>query len=109
RLCHPEAERGPGFAGRDHCLLPRKPGALQGAEGGRIRAIAEDLDRQGPEIRVARAGEGDPALTGAFFTVVPAKAGTHCYPGFEHRNMDPGFAGMTVFVATAQPKPPKKL
>src|SRR3954447_17986982 len=44
----------PGLAGRYHCLLPRQPGPLQAAEGRRVRSVAEDLDRQDPEIRAAR-------------------------------------------------------
>ena len=39
-------------------------GALQGAEDGRVRTAAEDLDRQDPEIRAAGAGQGNAAVTG---------------------------------------------
>ena len=59
----PDAERGRG--GRHHRLVPRPPRALQGAADGRVRAAAEDLDRQDPEIRAARAGEGGCAVTRA--------------------------------------------
>ena len=38
--------------------LPRPPGALQGARASRLRRAAEDLDRQDPEVRAARDGEG---------------------------------------------------
>ena len=58
RLRHAEARCRRGSAGRHHRLLPRQPGALQGAEARRVRPAAEDLDRQDPEIRAARAGEG---------------------------------------------------
>src|SRR5579885_2898231 len=57
RLRHLEGRRG-GRRRGDHRLLPRQSGALQGAEDGGIRPAAEDLDRQDPEIRVAREGEG---------------------------------------------------
>ena len=42
----------------NHRLLPRADGALQGAEHGGLRPPAQDLDRQDPEIRPARSGEG---------------------------------------------------
>ena len=58
-----EARRGAGRGGGDHRLVPRQPRALQGAALGRVRAAAEDLDRQDPEIRIARAGEGDCTVT----------------------------------------------
>ena len=41
----------------DHRLVPRAPGPLQGAEPGGVRAAAQDLDRQDPEVRAARARE----------------------------------------------------
>ena len=41
-----------------HRLLPRTPGPLQGAAGRYLRDAAEDLNRQNPEIRAARAREG---------------------------------------------------
>ena len=41
-----------------HRVVPRAPRALQGAAGRRVRAAPEDLDREDPEIRPARAGEG---------------------------------------------------
>jgi fatty-acyl-CoA synthase len=37
-------------------VLPLAHGALQGTEVGRVRAVAEDLDRQDPEVPAARAG-----------------------------------------------------
>ena len=45
---------------RDHRLLPRAPGAFQGAAPCRVRPAAENLDRENPEIRAARAGERGP-------------------------------------------------
>ena len=51
--------------GGHHRLVPRASRPLQGAALGRVRAAAEDLDRQDPEIRIARAGQGiarDPDL-----------------------------------------------
>ena len=44
-----------GHRGRDHRTLPRRDGALQGAQAGDLRRAAEDLDRQDPEVRAARA------------------------------------------------------
>ena len=38
-------------------VLPRAPGALQGAEDLRVPRAAEDVDREDPEIRAARDGE----------------------------------------------------
>ncbi len=43
---------------RHHRLLPPAHGPLQGAARRRVRAAAQDLDREDPEIRAARAGEG---------------------------------------------------
>ena len=43
---------------RHHRLLPRPHGAFQGAAHGGVRPAAQDLDRQDPEIRPARAGQG---------------------------------------------------
>ena len=40
--------------------LPRAHRALQGARRGRVRPAAEDLDRQGAEVRAARARVGRP-------------------------------------------------
>ena len=40
-------------------VLPRAPGALQGAQDLRVPGTAEDLDRQDPEIRAARHREVD--------------------------------------------------
>ena len=50
-------EQRAGHAGGHHRLLPRQHGALQGAAHGRVRAAAQDLDRQDPEIRPARPGQ----------------------------------------------------
>src|ERR1022692_1791118 len=44
--------------GGDHRLLPREDRALQSAEDGGVRPAAEDLDRQGAEVQVARQGMG---------------------------------------------------
>ena len=55
-------DSGPGHAGGHHRLLPRQHGALQGAPHGRVRAAAQDLDRQDPEVRPARAGQ-EPGVT----------------------------------------------
>ena len=41
-----------------HRMVPRAPRALQGPARRRVRAAPEDLDREDPEIRPARAGEG---------------------------------------------------
>src|SRR5258706_73068 len=43
--------------GGDHRVLPRAHGALQGAQDGGVRHIAEDVRRQDPEIHPARARE----------------------------------------------------
>ena len=37
--------------------LPQRARPLQGAAHGRVRPLAQDLDRQDPEVRAARAGE----------------------------------------------------
>ena len=50
-------DSGAGHAGGHHRLLPRQHGALQGAADRGVRAAAEDLDRQDPEVRPARAGQ----------------------------------------------------
>ena len=42
----------------NHRVLPRAPGALQSAQKSRVRAAAQDLDRQDSEICSARTGEG---------------------------------------------------
>src|SRR5258708_11471041 len=65
RLHHAEARcrRGRGF--RHHRLVPRQSGAFQGAEERRLRTPAENLDRQDPEIRAARARQGDPIVSEA--------------------------------------------
>src|SRR5690606_27297591 len=44
--------------GGDDRLLPQPDGALQGAADRDFRPAAEDLDRQDPEVCVARPGEG---------------------------------------------------
>ena len=54
RLRHPEGRRRRRRR-RDHRLLPRAPGAFQGAAARHLRPVAEDLDRKDPEIRAARA------------------------------------------------------
>ncbi len=58
RLCHAEARRRRGRRRRHHRVVPRQPRALQGAAPCRVRPAAKDLDREDPEIRAARAGEG---------------------------------------------------
>src|SRR5581483_3062583 len=68
RLRHLEGRRG-GRRRGDHRLLPRQSGALQGAEDGGIRPAAEDLDRQDPEIRVAREGEGIAVTASPLFDI----------------------------------------
>src|SRR5271166_5707930 len=57
RLCDPEA-RGECHGGGDHRLLPRAPRSFQSAADRDVRAAAENLDRQDPEIPVARAYQG---------------------------------------------------
>ena len=63
RLRHAEggAER---HGGRAHRVLPRADGAVQGAAHGGPRDVAEDRDRQGPEIvlRQQAKGLGEPVL-----------------------------------------------
>ena len=39
----------------EHCRAAARP--LQGAADGRLRPVAQDLDRQDPEVRAARAGQ----------------------------------------------------
>src|SRR3546814_5808525 len=56
RLRRAEA-RPAGRRGRAHRLLPRAPRRLQGAEESGLRPAAQDLHRQDPEVRPARAGE----------------------------------------------------
>ena len=58
RLRHAEARCRRRGRRRHHRLVPRQSRALQGAAPCRLRAAAENLDRQDPEIRAARAGEG---------------------------------------------------
>ncbi len=59
RLRYAEARRAANHGQRYHRLLPGQHGALQGAKDHRVRTSAEDLDRQDPEVRPARAGETD--------------------------------------------------
>ena len=54
RLCHVEG-RLLGDRSRDHRLLPRESGAFQSAQDGRVRPVAQDVDRQGLEVHPARA------------------------------------------------------
>ena len=44
---------------RHHRVVPQAPRAFQGAAHRGLRATAEDVDRQDPEVRAARASEGD--------------------------------------------------
>ncbi len=44
----------------DHRFLPRTPRPLQSPGGRRVRPAAEDLDRQGPEVRPAQPRMGGP-------------------------------------------------
>ena len=70
RLRHPQARRRRRGRGPDHPVVPRPSGRLQGAEAGGLRAAAQDLDGQDPEVRAAGAraprglnwGPGDTAL-----------------------------------------------
>src|SRR5262249_33657790 len=48
--------RGRPVGAGDHPLVPGQYGPLQGAAHRRVRPAAEDLDRQDPEVRPARAG-----------------------------------------------------
>ena len=58
-LRHPQA--GPGRdRGRHHRALPRAHGPLQGPGGGGVRRAAQDVHREGAEVRVARAGVEGP-------------------------------------------------
>ena len=52
-------------AGRDHRLLPRADGALQGAAHRGVRPAAEDQHRQDAEIRAARTGAATGELSHA--------------------------------------------
>src|SRR5258708_9825875 len=58
RLRDLEAERGACHRGGYHRLVPGQPGPFQGAARRGVRAVAQDLDRQDPEIRAARTGQG---------------------------------------------------
>ena len=58
RLRHAEG-RGNHRRGGDHRFLPRSYGPLQMPEGGGVRPAAENVDRQGAEIRAARACNRD--------------------------------------------------
>src|SRR3990167_9130772 len=58
RLYHPQ-DRPPGRQrGRNHQLLPRTSGRLQGAAHGGVHPAAENQHRQDPEVRSARHGQG---------------------------------------------------
>ncbi len=57
RLRRTEARRR-GERGRVDRMVPDAAGAVQMPEERRLHGIAEDLDRQDPEVRAARAGEG---------------------------------------------------
>ena len=50
-----------GRRGGAHRVLPRAPRALQVPRRDRVRPAAEDVDRQGAEVRAPRAGVGRPA------------------------------------------------
>ena len=50
--------------GGDHRVLPRAPGPLQVPGLDQVRAAAEDLDRQDPEVRAAPARMGGPGHAG---------------------------------------------
>ncbi len=64
-LRHPQGgRRGDGRG--DRRALPRLHGAYQGAEERGLRPTAQDLDRQDPEVRPARAGQGDEDTVNAF-------------------------------------------
>ena len=54
RIRHAQRRRARRRCKRHHRVVPRAPGAFQGAEVRRIRAAAENDDRQDPEIRAAR-------------------------------------------------------
>ena len=55
------AQRGRrGDPGGDHRVLPRAPRPLQVPRRGRVRAAAQDLHRQDPEVRAARPRMGGP-------------------------------------------------
>src|ERR1700751_6183143 len=45
-------------------MVPRDPRSFQGAADRGLRAVAENLDRKDPEIRAARARQGNRAVTG---------------------------------------------
>src|SRR3546814_2134072 len=55
---NPTLVRSDGRRGGAHRFLPRPPRPLQGAAPGGVRPAAQDLHRQDPEVRAARAGEG---------------------------------------------------
>ena len=54
----------------DHRLLPRQPRAFQGSAHRGFRPLAENLDRQDPEIRAARTGQDRESLA-----VIPVDGG----------------------------------
>ena len=58
RVRDTQARRDRSDASRHHRLVPRASRALQGAAHRRVRTAAEDVDRQDPEVRAARASEG---------------------------------------------------
>src|SRR5579883_2089589 len=75
--CVRHAERrhgGAGERGGYYRLLPRKYGALQMPALCQLRAVAQDLDRQNPEIRFARDGKNQcrSAMNQAFRLLTPA-------------------------------------
>ena len=53
-----------GDRGRHHRLVPHASGALQVPALRHVRAVAEDVDREDPEVRIAGAGAGIGTLPG---------------------------------------------
>ena len=78
RLRRTEGRR-KGDGSRDHRLLPQPHVRLQDAEGGRVRADPEDVDRQDPEIHAAQPGgfgEGDFGVASHECIARAARSGT---------------------------------
>src|SRR5579872_5879315 len=72
RLRRTQARRG-GDGRRRRCLLPRQPGAFQGAAHCCLWPAAENLHRQDPEIPAARAGQ-EPDTVIADFSLAGKRA-----------------------------------
>jgi acyl-CoA synthetase (AMP-forming)/AMP-acid ligase II len=61
----------------DHRVLPRSPRPVQVPRRDRVRAAAEDLDRQGPEVRATRTRMGRPGQADRRGVASVTSSGTH--------------------------------